>query len=72
MQVSVIIPTYNEEATIRQVLDMVLARVENLHEVIVIDDGSTDGTAEICQEFEQKIHWSTLFASTKMAEKPKR
>jgi glycosyltransferase involved in cell wall biosynthesis len=51
MQVSVIIPTYNEEATIRQVLDMVLARVENLHEVIVIDDGSTDGTADICQEF---------------------
>jgi glycosyltransferase involved in cell wall biosynthesis len=45
--VSIVIPCYNEAATLEQVIDKVLAApVANL-EVIVVDDGSTDGTAEV-------------------------
>ena len=45
--VSIVIPCYNEAATLEQVIDKVLgAPVANL-EVIVVDDGSTDGTAEV-------------------------
>ena len=42
MKVAVVIPAYNEAATIRDVVQRALAQ---LQEVIVIDDGSTDGTA---------------------------
>lgn len=50
-QISVIVPVFNEEATILQVLDSLNSRVENLGEILVIDDASTDQTAEICREY---------------------
>jgi glycosyltransferase involved in cell wall biosynthesis len=46
---SVIVPAYNEAATIEALLDRVLALGALLREVIVVDDGSKDGTAEIAQ-----------------------
>ncbi len=42
---SILIPVYNEERTIVDVLRRVLALGAIVHEVIVVDDGSTDGTA---------------------------
>ena len=44
--VSVIIPSYNRRETIGRALDSVLNQTYALHEVIVVDDGSTDETAE--------------------------
>ncbi len=52
MNISVIIPAYNEERTIAQVLDQVLEKVNNLGEVIIIDDGSKDNTSKISREYE--------------------
>lgn len=54
MQLSIIIPAYNEEKTIAQVLDQVLEKVQNLGEVIIIDDGSKDNTGGICREYQAK------------------
>ncbi|MGA1417578.1 MAG: glycosyltransferase family 2 protein [Gemmatimonadaceae bacterium] len=42
---AVVIPVFNEAATVGRVLHRVLARPE-VQEVIVVDDGSTDGTGE--------------------------
>jgi glycosyltransferase involved in cell wall biosynthesis len=43
MKLSVIVPVYNEERTIQEILRQVRA-VGLAHEIIVVDDGSTDGT----------------------------
>lgn len=49
---SVVIPAYNEIATISEILDRVLKNPVN-KEVIVVDDGSSDGTADKVKEYEQ-------------------
>jgi glycosyltransferase involved in cell wall biosynthesis len=48
VRVSFLIPAYNEEATIGEVLDRI-AQLDLEVQVIVVDDGSTDGTAAIAQ-----------------------
>ncbi|RDH88572.1 MAG: glycosyl transferase [endosymbiont of Escarpia spicata] len=47
MQISVIIPTYNRVDTLPRALDSVLSQHLAADEVIVVDDGSTDETAEL-------------------------
>ena len=49
--VSVIIPAFNAAADIRQALDSVLAQTYKAIEVIVVDDGSSDSTSAIVEEF---------------------
>lgn len=49
--VSVIVPAYNAAATIGQTLESCLAQTHRALEVIVVDDGSTDATAEIVRSF---------------------
>ena len=50
--VSVIIAAYNAEEHIREALESVLAQDWRPFEVVVVDDGSTDGTAGIVKSFE--------------------
>jgi glycosyltransferase involved in cell wall biosynthesis len=52
--VSVIIPAFNAAKYIRQTLDSVLAQTYESLEVIVVDDGSEDGTDAIVEEFVEK------------------
>jgi glycosyltransferase involved in cell wall biosynthesis len=47
--ISVIIPTYNRRALLSETLSSVFAQTEAAGDVIVVDDGSADGTAEYLQ-----------------------
>lgn len=49
-QVSVVIPAYNREKTIRRCVDSVLSQTYPVHEIIVVDDGSQDNTISILEE----------------------
>ncbi len=53
--VSIIIPTYNRANYICETIDSILAQDYPKKEIIVIDDGSKDGTADILQKYGAQI-----------------
>ena len=50
-RLSVVIPVYNVERYLGECLDSVLAQTFGDYEVIVVDDGSTDGSAAVAEEY---------------------
>ncbi|MFP3939299.1 MAG: dolichyl-phosphate beta-glucosyltransferase [Thermoanaerobaculia bacterium] len=53
-QLSVIIPAYNEECRLGATLDRLTAYLDERgleHEILVVDDGSTDGTADVVRSY---------------------
>lgn len=54
-QITVIIPLYNKEAEIEQTLRSVLAQRTQPREIIVVDDGSTDRSAELLEQVKSPL-----------------
>jgi glycosyltransferase involved in cell wall biosynthesis len=52
--VSILIPAYNAESTIAETLESAIVQTWRCKEIIVVDDGSTDRTAEVASEFTSK------------------
>ena len=52
---SVIIPAHNRRALLPRTLETVFAQTQAAHEVIVVDDGSDDGTAEYVRSQDQRV-----------------
>lgn len=53
MRFSIIIPAYNAEGYLQRCLDSIVSQDFANYEVIVIDDGSTDGTAPLLKQYPQ-------------------
>lgn len=49
--ISVIVPVYHVQAYLRECLDSLLCQSYKNLEIILVDDGSTDGSGEICNEY---------------------
>ena len=54
---SVVIPAYNAESTLGRALESVLSQTCLAHEIIVVDDGSTDGTAKLAESFGESVNF---------------
>jgi len=50
MKLSIIIPCYNEVLTIKKILQLIKEKYKQEHEIIIVDDFSTDGSRELLYE----------------------
>lgn len=54
MKVSVIVPVYNTKNYLNECLDSILEQTIDEMEILVVDDGSTDGSTDIIKEYAEK------------------
>jgi glycosyltransferase involved in cell wall biosynthesis len=55
--VSVVIPVYNCERYLAEAIESVLAQTYRPIEIIVVDDGSTDGSAQVAKRFTDSVRY---------------
>lgn len=53
-KVSIIIPVYNAEKSIKKCIDSILRQTYNNIEIIIVNDGSTDNSLEICKQYSDR------------------
>lgn len=61
IQVSVIVPIYNSEKTLGHCIDSILSQTFRDFELLLIDDGSTDSSTAICDEYAAKDNRVRVF-----------
>ena len=54
--ISVIVPVYNVENYLRKCIDSIIKQTYHNLEIIVVDDGSTDNSGGICNEYLEVDH----------------
>ncbi len=54
--ISVIVPVYNARRTLDECVQSVTEQTYDALEILLVDDGSTDGSLDICKQWEQKDH----------------
>ncbi len=57
MDISVVIPLYNKENSIRTAVEAVLRQTCAVRELIIVDDGSTDGSADMVNKIIKECFW---------------
>ena len=64
MRLSIVIPCFNEKATILELIDAVQSAPIQDKQIIIVDDGSTDGTLEILKGIQSKDEIDIIYHET--------
>lgn len=70
MKVAVVIPTYNSGALLDRTLDSVSSQERHPDEVLIVDDGSTDGTPERCAEWASRQPFAVRLLKNQLKHHP--
>lgn len=55
--ISVIVPVYNMKIYLKRCIKTLIMQTQDNYEIILVDDGSTDGSSEICDEYaKERLH----------------
>lgn len=54
VMITVVVPIYNMEAYIDRCMSMLLNQTYPMYEILLVDDGSTDNSTQICEKYVQK------------------
>lgn len=60
-EISIIVPIYNVEKYLCECIDSLLVQEFRNFELLLIDDGSTDGSGTICNQYEKKDNRVKVF-----------
>lgn len=52
VRISAVVPVYNSEPWLRAALDSLLKQTESFHEIVAVNDGSTDGSLDVLRAYE--------------------
>src|ERR1041385_176554 len=69
MKYVLITPAHNEEKFIQKTLDSMVAQTAIPERWVIVDDGSTDRTAEIVKSYSQRIPWIELVQRPRRSER---
>ena len=59
--ISVIVPVYNSEKTLARCVDSILSQTFSDFELLLVDDGSTDSSGKMCDDYALKDHRVHVF-----------
>lgn len=59
--ISVIVPVYNSENTLVRCVDSILSQTFSDFELLLVDDGSTDSSGKMCDDYGLRIIEYTFF-----------
>lgn len=62
VKISIIVPVYNVREYLRECLDSLVKQDFDSYEVILVNDGSTDGSDLMCKEYADKYHYIRYFS----------
>ena len=54
-KISIIVPVYNSEKHLCKMIESIIEQEYSHWELILVDDGSTDRSGDVCDEYAQKI-----------------
>lgn len=70
--ISVIVPVYNTKVYLKESIDSIIEQKEFVHEIILVNDGSTDGSGELLEELYSKIDFIKIFHTENKRQGPAR